>query len=144
MGKLSIPDSGSIYIDTNCIIYRVERIDPFLETLVPVFDRAAAGDIALVTSELTLLECLTHPVKRGDTELEHLYRRVLTEAKEIALYPIDRQVIESALILRAQHALRTPDAIHAATALNAGCSTFLTNDRAFERVDGLHIALLHP
>ena len=38
--------------------------------------------------------------------------------------------------------LKTPDAIHAATALLAGCALFVTNDRGFKRVPGLRLAVL--
>jgi predicted nucleic acid-binding protein len=38
--------------------------------------------------------------------------------------------------------LRTPDAIHAATALNEGCTHLITNDPAFRRVQDLSVTLL--
>jgi predicted nucleic acid-binding protein len=38
--------------------------------------------------------------------------------------------------------LKTPDAIHAATALLAGCALFVTNDPAFKRIAGLPVGLL--
>ena len=36
--------------------------------------------------------------------------------------------------LRARYGLRTPDAIHCATALAARCDGLLTNDKAFLRI----------
>ena len=39
-------------------------------------------------------------------------------------------------------AMRTPDAIHGATARLAGCDFFLTNDRHLKTISGLQIALL--
>jgi predicted nucleic acid-binding protein len=44
--------------------------------------------------------------------------------------------------LRANHNLKTPDAIHAATALAAGCVLFVTNDAGFRCVPGLPVAVL--
>ena len=28
MGQLTLPKSGTVYVDTNAIVYRVERIEP--------------------------------------------------------------------------------------------------------------------
>ena len=39
-----------------------------------------------------------------------------------------------AAALRARHGLRTPDAIHCATAIHAGCDAFLTNDAKLLRL----------
>jgi predicted nucleic acid-binding protein len=38
--------------------------------------------------------------------------------------------------------LRTPDAIHAATASSCGCKLLLTNDVAFRRVANLPVVIL--
>ena len=38
--------------------------------------------------------------------------------------------------------LKTPDALHAATALRAGCALFITNDTDFRRVEGLPTVVL--
>src|SRR5947208_2106680 len=38
--------------------------------------------------------------------------------------------------------LRTPDALHAATARLSSCALFLTNDRGFRQVPGLPLAVL--
>jgi predicted nucleic acid-binding protein len=54
------------------------------------------------------------------------------------IFPAKR---ESAAHLRAL-GLRTPDALHAATALASGCILFLTNDPVFKRVTGLSVVVL--
>lgn len=41
----------------------------------------------------------------------------ISAAGSVHLYPIERPIIEQALNLRATVGLRTPDALHAATAL---------------------------
>jgi len=49
---------------------------------------------------------------------------------------------EQAAQLRAATGLKTPDAVHAATALVVGASLFVTNDPAFRRVDNLPVTVL--
>ena len=61
----------------------------------------------------------------------------------IGLNPITLPVLREVAQLRAAiPALRTPDAIHAATALAAGCAMFLTNDPVFKRIPGLPVTVL--
>lgn len=93
-----------------------------------------------MTSELTWLETLTKPVQEGNTVLEGLFRSFLT-AEEVRLVPVDRDLWERAARLRGL-GLRTPDAIHAATAVYTACSLMVTNDSAFRRVPDLTVAVL--
>jgi predicted nucleic acid-binding protein len=51
-------------------------------------------------------------------------------------------VIERAAALRAATSLKTPDAIHAATALIEECTLLVTNDALFRRVPGLNVTVL--
>ncbi|MBD0385183.1 MAG: PIN domain-containing protein [Nostoc sp. C3-bin3] len=50
------------------------------------------------------------------------------------MIPVNRQVLIEAAQLRASINIKLPDAIHAATALLAQCSTFLTNNQRFRSV----------
>ncbi|MFO0927620.1 MAG: type II toxin-antitoxin system VapC family toxin [Gemmataceae bacterium] len=142
MGQLTLPAAGSIYVDANVIIYRVERIDPYLTASAPVWDALDRGTLPLVTSELTLLEVLVKPFKDGNATLAMLFRDVLLGTAGLTCLPISRQVLERAATLRADHGIKTPDAIHAATALIHGAALFVTNDPGFRRVPHLPVAIL--
>ena len=58
------------------------------------------------------------------------------------MVPATRRHWEETARLRAATGLKTPDALHAATALLAGCALFITNDADFRRVDGLPVTIL--
>jgi predicted nucleic acid-binding protein len=45
------------------------------------------------------------------------------------MQPFDQSVFDRATDLRVTHRPKTPDALHLAAALSAGCAEFLTNDR---------------
>ncbi|HEV2405428.1 MAG TPA: PIN domain-containing protein, partial [Ktedonobacterales bacterium] len=97
----------------------------------------------VLTSELTALETLVGPLRTGDTALETLFRQALYSSPDLRLAPITLAVLERAARLRATTpSLKTPDAIHAATALVEGCALFVTNDAAFSHVPGLNVRLL--
>jgi predicted nucleic acid-binding protein len=142
MGQLKLPSAGPIYADTNAIIYRVERIEPYLTAAAPLWDALDAGLMQVVTSELTLLEVLVKPLRDGNMTLVSLFRTVLFGTTGLTSLPITRTILESAAQLRAAHLLKTPDAIQAATALAAGSSLFVSNDAAFRRVPDLPVAVL--
>jgi len=64
-------------------------------------------------------------------------------SSEINLIPINQAILKIAANLRAQTNLKTPDAIHAATALNMGCTIFLTNDSGLRKAPELPVVVLN-
>ncbi|MBK9943319.1 MAG: PIN domain-containing protein [Kouleothrix sp.] len=94
MATLTLPSSGSIYLDTNAIIYSVEQIAPYDEVLEGVWRAVQRTELGIISSELTLLEVLVKPLREGKQALEQRYRRLLTASREVHLYPIERPIIE--------------------------------------------------
>jgi len=142
VGTLALPTSGTIYLDTNSFIYSVERIDPYRAILDILWQAVSVGQFTVVTSELTLLEVLVKPLKVGDTAIAETFRTVLRHSPDVQMLPITQTVLEKAANLRATLDLKTPDAIHAATALLNGCVLFVTNDSTFRRLSDLTVTLL--
>ncbi|MGB7087656.1 MAG: PIN domain-containing protein [Phormidesmis sp.] len=66
----------------------------------------------------------------------------ITSADGSSAVPISRSILIRAAAIRASTKLKLPDAIHAATAITTGCTTFLTNDKQFKTVKRLHTLLL--
>jgi uncharacterized protein len=128
MGIISLPAQGSIYFDANCFIYTVEQVQPFFNALIPIWQAAQAGSIHIITSELTALEVLVKPFQSGDTLVETAYHQILEQTQEVNMEPISLAILKHAAHLRAYSRLKTPDAIHIATALHVGCVQLYTND----------------
>jgi len=99
------------------------------------------GEIEIVTSELTLLETLVQPIKQNNRTLISAYETLLTKT-EIKLFPITLDILRESADLRANQNLKTPDAIHFATALTSNCKFFLTNDAAFRRIHNFNVIVL--
>jgi predicted nucleic acid-binding protein len=87
------------------------------------------------------METLVGPLKRGDTAVAQAYESLFQQA-QTRLLPITQSILRDAAQLRATTKLRTPDAIHAASASQMGCSLFVTNDLGFRAVPGLPVAIL--
>jgi predicted nucleic acid-binding protein len=145
VGSIVLPSSGTIYIDAQIIIYSVERHPVFSATLRPLWVDANAGRIRLCTSQLSIMECLVIPERTGDTALVAAFEHIFAAKGHVKSLPITAQILRAATKLRAAHRfIRTPDAIHAATALDCNADVLLTNDKAFDRLTGLKTLLLSP
>ncbi|HLZ22951.1 MAG TPA: PIN domain-containing protein [Ktedonobacterales bacterium] len=142
MGSVTLPAHGPIYLDANCFIYSVERVVPYVSFMDEVWTNVRNRHLPIITSELTILEVLTKPIKLGDAVLEASFRTVLFASPDVRLMPITQPILERAARLRAATSLKTPDAIHAATALEAAATLFLTNDPAFRHIPGLAVTIL--
>ncbi len=141
MGQLALPSSAIVYVDTAIFIYTVEAKPAYFTALQPLWQQFQIGDIELITSELTLMEILVTPLRNSDSNLVSDYEQLLT-ASEIRLLPINQSILKTAAHLRATTNLKTPDAIHASTAMNHTCTIFLTNDRGFQSTSNLPVLIL--
>ena len=141
MGPLTLPLAGLIYIDASSLIYSVERVEPYRTLLEPMWQEAQDGNVTIVSSPLLVLEALVKPLRDGNTGIETQYRELFA-SNAVRLLDASYQVFEEAASIRAETGLRTPDAIHAATALLAECTLFVTNDTDFRRVLRLPIVVL--
>lgn len=141
MGQLNIPVSSLIYVDTSPVIYSVEKFPEYVPLLAPLWLKLQAGEIGIVSSELILMETLVLPLRNSNSILINAYEQLLISS-EIRLIPISQLILRQAANLRATTSLKTPDAIHAATALSVSCNQFITNDKGFRNVANLPVIIL--
>lgn len=141
MGALTLPPAGLVYADTQVLIYSVERHPTYGPLLRPLWQAVQAGILEVVSSELALMETLVGPFKSNDAVLASTYEQFFQQPG-VRLLPMTRAVLRQAARLRATTRLRTPDALHAATAVLAQCALFLTNDQGFRGVAALPLAIL--
>ena len=98
--------------------------------------------LEVITSAITLTEMLMKPMQASDHKLQNSYRDLLAKNAYVRLLPVTAAIAESAANLRARYNLRTPDALHIATAVESGCDAFLTNDLILKRVTELSILVI--
>ena len=112
------------YLDTCVVIYL--REGP-AEQKARLHERIGAVDSQLAVSDLVRLECLVGPLRSQNHELVADYTRFFTQPG-LQVTPLTAAVCDQAADLRARYGLKTPDALHAAAAIAAGCGEFWTND----------------
>ena len=142
MGTMTLPASGVLCINANIVIYTVEKHPRYSSAFRPLWSSVAAGQVYIVVSELVLLETLVGPYRAGLQQLANDYETFFT-LPGIELIPISPSVLREAAAIRANVSrLRSPDAIHAATAILHSSANLLTNDLGFRNLAQLNILLL--
>lgn len=126
-------------LDTAPLIYYIEENPRYLPILVPFFEALDRREFSIVTSTITLLEVLVHPIRQNNQQLVQQYRTILSNVTGIEMFPLDINISEHAAQLRGKYNIRTPDAIQMATAIHAGATCFLTNDVALPEIPNLQM-----
>ena len=124
----------SVYLDACVGIYLVEQNQTFAPQIrTRLTERAKTQEVVLQISTLTEMECLIMPLRRRN---QPLLDKFYAWFDEVDVLPLEQAVFRRAAQLRADFAgLKTPDAIHLATALHYGSDEFWTNDNRL-----IHIA----
>lgn len=133
-----------LFLDACIVIYWIEGADPLRARLAARLHalREQAPDATFAVSRLSWLECMVKPLRDSDEALANEYRAFF-EAGQLKVIELTSPVIERATMLRATHALKTPDALQAASALELGGRVpFLTNDQAFRKVPELRVEIV--
>jgi predicted nucleic acid-binding protein len=129
-------------LDTSVFIYQVEESEKYFQLTDPIFTWLEGPRSAAVTSTITLLELLVQPYRSGDIDRVNKFYALLSTFPHLQWIGPTLDIADRGARLRADHHLRTPDAIQAATALCAGATGFVSNDTAFQRVAGLEVLVL--
>jgi uncharacterized protein len=118
-----------IYLDSCILIYLLEAEPNKRRIIAQTIRQYTAAGFCI--SPLSKLECLVMPTRQGNANLLERYKRLLSSLK---LLEITSDVYDETLEFRAFHNLKTPDALHLATALHHNCQEFWTNDLRLSKV----------
>ena len=121
-------------------IYTIEGNLDYYSLLQPLWSKFYAGEIQIISSKLILMEVLVIPLRNGNNSLVADYEELLLS--QVQLIFITKLRLRQSANLRATSNLKTPDAIHAATALSVNSNQFLTNDKGFGNFPGLPVVIL--
>jgi predicted nucleic acid-binding protein len=129
-------------LDTSVFIYQVEESEKYLHLTDSIFSWLEGQRAAAVTSTISLLEVLVQPYRLGDIDRVNKFYALLSTFPHLQWIGPTMDIADLGARLRADHNLRTPDAIQAATALCCGATGFVSNDTAFQRIAGLDVLVL--
>lgn len=121
--------SRSVFLDTAPAIYSLSVNSPLYSMTAHAIAHCIASDLRLVVSPVTLAETLA-----GEMELtRQLTAYDYLTSPEFGMVETDAAIAEVTGHFRRATRLKLPDCLQLATALTAGCDTFLTNDTQLAR-----------
>jgi predicted nucleic acid-binding protein len=121
-----------VYLDACLVIYFLEAHPRFGAATRQAIE--SAGDRRFCISPLVELECLVVPLREGNHKLVERYEAFFQHQQ---ILDIEAPVFRQAAELRARHRLKTPDALHLATARYHGCAEIWTNDDRLNQAAGM-------
>ncbi len=131
-----------IGIDTSILIYLLEEHPVHATKARRLFERFEKGTLQGIFSIVGMIELLTGVKKKGRPDLAQDYKILLAHLPHFDIYSIDEDIVDTASNLRATYGIRTPDAIHVATAIEKNATMFVTNDRALKKIKEIKIVSL--
>jgi predicted nucleic acid-binding protein len=138
-------DAAKVYLDTNVFIAAYESTGARSQHAFWILAAIEQGEIRGVTSELTLAELIPGPAEEGDDALVDAYKQLMNDGPNMEVRPVTRDMlIQSALLRVGRPGLKLPDAIHCATAMHAGCTAIITDDRRMPKNIGLRVVAFGP
>ena len=126
-----------VYLDSKIFRFLVEGHATFQPPLTALFRSIKENAITAGTSELSLAECLVKPLADGNTRIADTYKRLLTDDPGLHVVPVSRDILVVSASLRAQLGGRAFDAIHVATAMDLGCTYFVSEDASIKLPDDM-------
>jgi predicted nucleic acid-binding protein len=131
-----------IGLDTAPFIYYIEDVTPYADLLDSVFSLLENHALRAVTSTVTFAEILTKPFADKNFSLADEIKFTLKSFSSLSAASIDEKLAEAAALIRARHAIRLPDALQIAAAIQGEATLFIANDKRLKKVDGVEVLVL--
>jgi predicted nucleic acid-binding protein len=131
-----------VALDTSVFIYQLEENPRYIVLTDCIFAWLERPHHSAVTSTLTMTELLVQPYRDGSQHRVNAFYALLSTFPNLEWIAPGLDVADVAARVRASHRLRTPDALQAATAIQAQATGFITNDPIFDRVEAFETLVL--
>lgn len=131
-----------IGLDTSVWIYALEENPKFLATAKSLLRKIEVGKFIASFSVIGMVEILTGPKLLGQYELAEQYKHLISSFPNLEIIGVNERVVDLASALRAEYGIKTPDAIHIATAIDFQADIFFCNDKSLLKVKEIKIKML--
>jgi predicted nucleic acid-binding protein len=134
---------AAVYLDSSVVIPLVQGTADQKSRLASRLTELAGDDPVHMVSDLVRLECWVKPLADGNDGLLRDFDAFFA-LPEVACVSLTTAVCRQAALVRAKRRYRTPDALHLAAAIEAGCDSFATGDARLADFPHIRVVLLRP
>lgn len=128
-----------VYLDTNVFVYFLDRNPDYFPVVAPIIEAIESGLIIGYTGDAAIAETLVKPYQTDNLALAASFKAFFRTEDFLSIQPHDAETFDLAAQLRAKRGLKFIDALHYATAIQAGCKFFVTNDGGIQSSDALEV-----
>ncbi|CAB5080883.1 hypothetical protein D3OALGB2SA_584 [Olavius algarvensis associated proteobacterium Delta 3] len=139
---LDLKPGDIIFLDTAPFIYFFKKHPEYFPALELFFNNLYETGAQAITSIITYIELTTHPARSGKHQLVRKYRDYLSHSENISLFPLDMDIADYVVDIRAKYHFKTPDAIQIGTAISCGADCIITNDKSWRRCEAIGVVLV--
>ena len=138
-----IPKGSRVLLDSVALIYFLETNERYSKKAEEIFGHIESGDLQGVMANLVFAELLVPLYRSGNSQAATGLANRLINFRNLEVVTLTTEISMEAARLRAEYGLRTPDAIHGATAIISRTTGILTNDKQMKILnrEGLSIWL---
>ena len=128
-----------VYIDANFLIYFLDRAEPYFNIVAPIVQACDRGDFMGFTGDAAVCEVMVHPYRNKSPSEIARGKSLFSREGFLTVLRHDADTFDLTAQIRAGADMRMIDALHYATALQAGCKYLLTNDHDFKSAATLEV-----
>ena len=121
-----------VYIDANFFIYFLNQKAPYFEIVTPIIQAADRGELQAICGDAVVSEVMVHPYKAQSPSEIARVKSFFSREEFVTVVRHGQETFDLVAQLRATSNMRMLDALHYASAVNAGCRYLLTNDKDFK------------
>ncbi len=122
-------EGSKVYFDTNIFIYFLETDEKFFEVCAPFFKAVEDSVFSGCCGDAVICELLVKPMESNNLLRIKSIKSLFGSNGYFTPLSHTREIFEMTAFIRATQRLKFADAIHIATAIDAGCTHFVTHDK---------------
>lgn len=130
------------FLDAAPVIYYIDANPAYFDLMDQIFTWIESSSIRVVTSPITLAECLILPIRQNNLSQQQLFIDIITAQDTADFIETTASIARTAAEICARYNLKLPDALQVATAIASNCEAFLTNDAQLKQVTELKVLLV--
>lgn len=135
-GMINLKPKQKIALDTNIFICALNQEDSRHKVCLKILEQVDQKGINAFVSAIVLEEFFVKIYKLNKQKEINYFLDFITMGGSVVVIDVNRDIALTAAKIRANYYIKVPDAIHLASAIEAGAKIFVTTDKKLPRKIG--------